>query len=152
MEAVQLVGVTRYALAQSGTVPAIVAEAWQTQALAVAVGGHLATYGPLVVQAEARQLSEAGDRPGDTLQQEALCAGGVRASRLTLIDDPRSALVELGELLGEVGAALVRVAVSAEEEVLYWQCIEAIDVVDESSDRVTSMLRSLALREREAMT
>lgn len=152
MEAVRLVRATRYALVQSGTIPALVAEAWQAQALAVAVGGHLATHGPLVLQAEARGLSEAGSRPGDALQHAALCAGGVRASRLSLIEDPRCTLVELGELLGEVGAALVRVAVSAEEEGLYWQCIEAIDVVDESSDRVTSMLRTLALREREAMT
>ncbi|NLU65784.1 DUF6099 family protein [Streptomyces sp. HNM0574] len=151
MEAVRLIEATRRALEQCTTVPGIVAEAWQAQAIAESVGGRLATAGPLVVRAEARGLGESGSRARGALHHAGLRPGGLRADRLTLVEEPRCALTALGGLLGEVGAALVRVAVSAEEEGLYWQCIEAIDVVDESGDRVAGMLRSLALRERDGV-
>lgn len=128
--------------------PDIVAETWQTQALAEAVGGHLAINGPPEVRAEALGLSEAGSRACGALNRPALRAGGVRAAQLSMITDAGTALRHLGGLLGEAGVALVGVAVSAEEEGLYWQCIEAIDATDESGDRVTGMLRRLALRER----
>lgn len=40
MDAMRLIGVTRHALAKAGSVHDIVAEAWQVQALAEAVGGY----------------------------------------------------------------------------------------------------------------
>ncbi|MGH3311073.1 MAG: DUF6099 family protein [Streptomyces sp.] len=148
MDAEGLIKATRHALVECTSVPGIVAEAWQTQALAEAIGSHLAVNGPQSVRAEALGLSEMGVRargsPPDAVSRG---ARGVRAERLTGIQDQRCALADLGELLAEVGVALVLVAVSAEEEGLYWQCIEAIDVADESGDRVAGMLRRLQLQE-----
>ena len=148
MDAVRLIAATRDALARSRTVPDIVAEAWQAQALAEAVGSHLAISGPPEVRTEALGLSEAGSRACGSLHHPARRAGGVRAAQLSMIRDTRGALLDLGGLLGETGVALVGVAVSADEEALYWQCVEAIDAADESGDRVAGILRKLALRER----
>jgi hypothetical protein len=46
MEAERLVGVSRRALAQSRGTPDIIAEAWQAQALAQAIGSRQAADGP----------------------------------------------------------------------------------------------------------
>ncbi|MDV5148937.1 DUF6099 family protein [Streptomyces sp. SBC-4] len=142
MEAERLIAAGRQGLAGSGTAQDIVAEAWQAQALAQAIGSHLALCGPLELRGEARGLSETGEYP-------AWGAAGPRAAQLTEVGDPVAALTALGALLGEVGIALVGVACATDEEGLYWQCIEAIDAVDESNDRVGGMLRRLAVRDRE---
>ncbi|MFC7979654.1 DUF6099 family protein [Streptomyces cinereoruber] len=143
MEAERLIALGRHALAESGTAQDIVAEAWQTQALAQAVGSRLALCGPQELRGEARGLSEIGEYPA------VWGAGGPRAARLTEVTDPHRALTALGELLGEVGIALVGVACATDEEGLYWQCIEAIDATDESGDRVRGLLRRLAVRDGE---
>ncbi|WP_406082137.1 DUF6099 family protein [Streptomyces zaomyceticus] len=142
MEAERLITLGRQALAESGSAQDIVAEAWQAQALAQAIGNRLALCGPQELRGEARGLGELGEYP-------AWGAGGPRAARLTEVADPSGALTELGELLGEVGIALVGVACATDDEGLYWQCIEAIDAADESSDRVRGMLRRLAVRDGE---
>ncbi|MFI6421055.1 DUF6099 family protein [Streptomyces sp. NPDC050842] len=142
MEAERLIAAGRQALAESGTAQDIVAEAWQAQALAQAIGSHLALCGPLELRGEARGLSETGEYP-------TWGAGGPRAAQLTEVSDPVATLTALGVLLGDVGIALVGVACATDEEGLYWQCIEAIDAVDESNDRVGGMLRRLAVRDRE---
>ena len=149
MEALRLIAATRQALSQSSAASDVVAEAWQAQALAKAVGTRLAHGGPPELRAEAQALQEAAARPtrgAEDIQQPPV-PGGPRAVALTLVEDPQCALRDLGELLGEVGAALVAVAVTADDEALYWQCIEAIDTADESGDRVVGMLRRLASRE-----
>ncbi|MGA5196566.1 DUF6099 family protein [Streptomyces exfoliatus] len=142
MEAERLIALGRHALAESGTAQDIVAEAWQAQALAQAIGNHLALCGPQELRGEARGLSEIGE-------YQAWGADGPRAAQLSEVADPQGSLTALGELLGEVGIALVGVAVATDEEGLYWQCIEAIDAADESSDRVRGMLRRLAVRDGE---
>ncbi|KQX55401.1 MULTISPECIES: DUF6099 family protein [unclassified Streptomyces] len=142
MEAERLIALGRHALAESGTAQDIVAEAWQAQALAQAIGNHLALGGPQELRGDARGLSEIGEYP-------AWGAGGPRAAQLTEVADPAGALTALGALLGEVGIALVGVACATDEEGLYWACIEAIDAADESSDRVRGMLRRLAVRDGE---
>ncbi|WP_426366770.1 DUF6099 family protein [Streptomyces sp. E-08] len=142
MEAERLITLGRQALAGSGTAQDIVAEAWQAQALAQAIGSHLALCGPMELRGEARGLSEIGEYP-------TWGSGGPRAAQLTEVADPWGSLTALGELLGEVGIALVGVACATDEEALYWQCIEAIDSADESSDRVRGMLRRLAVRDGE---
>ncbi|GGT19020.1 DUF6099 family protein [Streptomyces purpureus] len=147
MEAERLIAVGRHALAQSRDALDIVAEAWQAQALAQAVGSHLALGGPQELRGEARGLSEIGGARGP-LDHPALRTGGLRAAQLTGVGDARIALTALSALLGEVGIALVGVACATDEEGLYWQCIEAIDAADESNDRVRGMLRRLAVRER----
>lgn len=148
MEAERLVAAGRHALAQSRTALDIVAEAWQAQALAQAMGSRLALCGPLELRSEARGLSEIGGGRG-TVDHPALWPGGLRAAQLTEVGDARAALTALGALLGEVGIALVGVACVTDEEGLYWQCIEAIDAADEANDRVRGMLRRLAVRERD---
>src|SRR5262245_12570638 len=115
MDAMRLIGVTRHALAQAGTVHDIVAEAWQVQALAEAVGGHRAVYGPAAARAEARGLHEAGGRARGALfhpvlHHPALHNGGVRAAQLSEVRDARGVLFALGDLLAEAGFALVGVA------------------------------------------
>mgnify|MGYP001188783035 CR=1 FL=1 len=146
MEAECLIEATRDALAHSAGVPEIVAEAWQAQALAEAVGSHLATWGPPELRAAASELSEAGSRGRGSHRRPPVQV--VRAERMTAIKDPQHTLQALRGLLGESGVALVRVAATAEEDTLYWQCMEAIDAADVSGDQVTGLLRRLAERER----
>lgn len=146
LDAVHLIKATRHALAECESVEEIVAESWQVQALAGAIGSHLAASGPQSVRAEALGLSETGGR---AWRSSAFSAGRTgeeceaRADRLSQIQDLKCALSDLSGLLAEAGVALVLVAVSAREEGLYWQCIEAIDAADESQDRVTGILRRL---------
>lgn len=149
MEAARLIEATRTALAQSGTLHGIVTEAWQAQALAEAVGSHLALGGPHSVRAEALGLRDAGARACRALHAPGRCAGtgSIRAARLTTLHDLRGALGRLSALLGEVGAALFGAAVAAEDEALYWQCVEAIDAADDSGDRVAAILRALSVPE-----
>ncbi|MFG2596252.1 DUF6099 family protein [Streptomyces sp. NPDC048462] len=149
MEAERLVAVIRQALARSRGTPDIIAEAWQAQALAQAVGSRLAASGPKELRGEAGGLSEIGGRSNGTLDHPAARAGVARAAQLSEVADPRAALTGLGTLLGEVGIALVGVACETDEQSLYWQCMEAIDAADESTDRVHGMLRLLDERDRE---
>lgn len=148
MEAERLIATGRHALAESRTALDIVAEAWQAQTLAQAIGSHLVLCGPLELRSEARGLSEIGGGRGP-MDHPVLRNGGPRAAQLTEVGDPRAALTALGALLGEVGIALVGVACATDEEGLYWQCIEAIDAADEAGDRVRGMLRRLVVRERD---
>ena len=147
MEAERLIAAGRSALAESRGAPAVMAEAWQAQALARAVGGQLVRGGPAELRTEARELSETCALGSAVLDHPMVPAGGVRASQLTEVVDVRRTLAALALLLGEAGIALVGVACGTEEEALYWQCIEAIDAVDESVDRIHDMLRRLAERE-----
>lgn len=147
MDAERLIGVSRHALAGSADALDVIAEAWQAQALAQAIGTHLALGGPQELRGEARELGEAGGRGCGLPDQPGLRTGGIRAGRLSGVPDARGALTGLGVLLGEVGIALVAVACATDEEGLYWQCIEAIDAADESNDRVGGMLRRLMARE-----
>ncbi|MEU1215924.1 DUF6099 family protein [Streptomyces sp. NPDC005790] len=149
MEAERLIAAGRSALAGSRGVPAVMAEAWQAQALARAVGGQLVRGGPSELRTEARELSETCALGSAVLDHPLVPAGGVRAAQLTEVADVPGALAALALLLGEAGIALVGVACGTEEEALYWQCIEAIDAVDESVDRIHGMLRRLAEQERE---
>ncbi|MFF4248848.1 DUF6099 family protein [Streptomyces sp. NPDC001822] len=149
MDAERLIEAGRRALADSTDVPAVMAEAWQAQALARAVGGHLARCGPAEVRTEAGELSDTGAPAGPVSDHPVVAAGGVRGAHLTEVADVAGTLAALAHYLGEVGIALVGVACGTDEEGLYWQCIEAIDAADESVDRVHGMLRRLADHERE---
>ncbi|MDQ0793402.1 DUF6099 family protein [Streptomyces sp. B1I3] len=149
MEAERLIEAGRRSLAESRGAPAVMAEAWQAQALARAVGGQLVRFGPAELRTDARGLSEIGAAGPPVLDHPMVPASGVRAAHLSEVSDTSRTLGALVLLLGEVGMALVGVACGTEEEGLYWQCIEAIDAVDESVDRVHGMLRRLAEQERE---
>ncbi|OXY96763.1 hypothetical protein BEK98_11130 [Streptomyces diastatochromogenes] len=123
------------------------AEVWQAQALAQAIGSRLAVSGPPELRGEALGLTELAGRGCGVLDPPELDPGDLRAAQLTELDDARQTLLSLGGLLGEVGIALVGMASSAADETTYWQCMEAIDAADESRDRVLEMLRKLAARE-----
>ncbi|MFF4543568.1 DUF6099 family protein [Streptomyces sp. NPDC001435] len=147
MEAMRLIVTSRSALAGSGDAPQILAEVWQAQALAQAIGSRLAVSGPPELRGEALGLTELAGRGCGVLDAPQLDPGDLRAAQLTELDDARATLLGLGGLLGEVGIALVGMASSADDQARYWQCMEAIDAADESRDRVLEMLRKLAARE-----
>lgn len=148
MDAVHLIKAARHALAECRTVREIVVESWEAQALTEVVGGHLAVSGPQLVRVDALGLAEAGARARRAADGAfGLNAGRARAALLSEIQDARATLSDLGSLLAETAEALVGVAVSADEESLYWQCIEAIDAADESEDRVVGMLRRMEMQE-----
>ncbi|MEV0183526.1 DUF6099 family protein [Streptomyces sp. NPDC050625] len=147
MEAMRLIVTSRSALAGSGDAPQILAEVWQAQALAQAIGSRLAVSGPPELRGEALGLTELAGRGCGVLDAPQLDPGDLRAAQLTELDDARETLLGLGGLLAEVGIALVGMASSADDQARYWQCMEAIDAADESRDRVREMLRKLAARE-----
>lgn len=147
MNAMRLIEANRRALALSEDPIGIVVEVWQSQALAQAIGSRLAVMGPPELRGEALGLSEVGGRACGLLDAPHLGTEDIRAARLTETGDAQAVLVALDRLLGEVGIALVGVAMGAADEGVYWQCMEAIDAADESRDRVLEMLRRLAVRE-----
>jgi hypothetical protein len=59
--------------------------------------------------------------------------------RLTGVRDPAGVLRALRVLLGGIGIALASIAGAAADETAYWQCIEALDAVDEAKDRVRAL-------------
>ncbi|MBP0457082.1 DUF6099 family protein [Streptomyces montanisoli] len=150
MDAVRIAEAGRDALALSGSTAEVVAEAWQAQALAQAVGLRLAAQAPPRERTAACELADAGERGCGPVGHAALrAAGGLRAEALTGPVDARAALTALGLLLEEAGMALVAVATAADDAWVYWQCVEAIDAAAESGDRVTALLGLVAGRERE---
>jgi hypothetical protein len=150
MDATRLIVTSRRALAASGDVPEVLAEVWQAQALAQAIGSRLAVAGPPELRGEALGLTELAGRGCGVLTRPELGPGELLAAQLTELGDARLALTRLGGLLGEIGMALVGIACAGADEGTYWQCMEAIDAADESRDRVQEMLRRLADREEEA--
>lgn len=113
MDALRLIRASRGALARSHDPPDILAEAWQAQALAQAIGSRLAVSGPPELRGEALGLTEVSGRGCAALDAPDLGVNGIRAAQLTSIEDARIVLLLLGGLLGEVGIALVGVACSA---------------------------------------
>ncbi|WP_369392501.1 DUF6099 family protein [Streptomyces sp. CG1] len=147
MDAIRLILTSRRALAGAADAGEIMAEVWQAQALAQAIGSRLAVSGPPELRGEALGLTELAGRGCGVLDPPEIDLGHLRAAQLTELDDARETLLCLGGLLGEVGIALVGMASTAADETTYWQCMEAIDAADESRDRVLEMLRKLAARE-----
>ncbi|MEU6085245.1 DUF6099 family protein [Streptomyces sp. NPDC047085] len=147
MDAVRLIDTSRRALTGGADAPEVMAEVWQAQALAQAIGSRLAVSGPPELRGEALGLTELAGRGCGVLDPPELDSGDLRAAQLTELADARQTLLCLGGLLGEVGIALVGLASAAADETTYWQCMEAIDAADESRDRVLEMLRKLAARE-----
>ncbi|GAU66928.1 hypothetical protein SSP35_04_00060 [Streptomyces sp. NBRC 110611] len=148
MDAVRIITASRRGLAGAATVEDVIVEAWQAQALAEAIGSHLAIFGPYEVRSRARGLGDAGGRFSGGLLCPAAVTGGLRAAQLTEVRDVRAALTDLRRLLREVCEALVGVVLLVDEEGMYWTCVEAMDTVDESRDRVSGILEKLEVRDR----
>jgi hypothetical protein len=143
VDAVRLVRATRQGLKEAWAVRDLIAEAWQAQALAEAIGGHLAMHGPPELRTPGARVCEAGGRACGMSGEPSARAGPVRAAMLTRVRDPALTLRELRDLLTELGATLASVACTTEEESVYWQCIDAVDAADESKDRVCALLREV---------
>jgi hypothetical protein len=128
MDAARLVAEAERAMRGSPQPEGVIAEAWQAYELTEAVGRLLgADHGRPVVRA------------GPAPMLSAVGAGPPRAARLTAVRDPAGTLRALRTLLGEIGLALVGVTCTAEDEAGYWQCIEALDAVDEAKDRIRQL-------------
>ncbi|MGW1375793.1 DUF6099 family protein [Streptomyces sp. NPDC002446] len=148
MDAVRIIAAARRGLAEATTVQDVIVEAWQAQALAEAIGSHLAIFGPYEVRSRAQGLGDAGGRFSGGPLRSASATGGLRAVQLTEVRDVRAALTSLSRLLREVCETLVGVVLLADEEGMYWTCVEAMDTVDESRDRVAGILEKLEVRDR----
>ncbi|GAB7030406.1 DUF6099 family protein [Streptomyces sp. NPDC021749] len=147
MDAVRIIAASRRGLAESTTVQDVIVEAWQAQALAEAIGSHLAIFGPYEVRSRAQGLGVASGRFSGGLPCSTRGGGGLRAAQLSEVRDVRASLTGLCRLLREVCEALVGVVLLAEEEGTYWTCVEAMDTLDESRDRVTGILERLEVRD-----
>jgi hypothetical protein len=143
MDAVRLIRATRRALQSAGGEQDLIAEAWQTQALAEAVGSHLALHGSPELRAGGFSVCEAGSRACGSSGPPGSRVASVRAAILTAVREPAGTLRELRDLLSELGVALVSLACSVDDETVYVQCIEAVDAADDSRDRVCSLLREV---------
>ncbi|MFJ9419176.1 MULTISPECIES: DUF6099 family protein [unclassified Streptomyces] len=148
MDAVRIIAASRRGLARASTVQDVVVEAWQSQALAEAIGSHLAIVGPYEVRSRAQGLGDAGGQFSGGLLCQAPATDGLRAAQLSEVRDVKAALTGLCQLLQEVCEALVSVVCSADEEGMYWTCVEAMDTADESRDHVAGILEKLEARER----
>ncbi|MDF3290049.1 DUF6099 family protein [Streptomyces silvisoli] len=149
MDATRLIVANRQALAQATDVAAVIAEVWQAQALAQAVGACLAARGDPALRDAARALCLAGGRARDTAQSQGARSPVIRAARLTGVRDPAAVLRRLLALLAETGAAVATLACTTEDERVYWQCIDALDATDETKDRVRALLRQYGARRPE---
>ncbi|MFF9478398.1 DUF6099 family protein [Streptomyces sp. NPDC014733] len=149
MDAVRIIAANRRGLAEASTVREVVVEAWQAQALAEAVGSHLAIFGPYEARSRARGLGDAGGRFSGGLLCPVTGAGGLRAARLTEVKDARAALTGLSGLLREVCEVLVGIVCTADEEGMYWTCVEVMDSADESRDRIAGILEKLEVRDHD---
>ncbi|WP_327233934.1 DUF6099 family protein [Streptomyces sp. NBC_01317] len=89
MDAERLIGVTRRALAGSGEAWDVIAEAWQAQALAQAIGNRLALSGPPELRGEARELGETGGRGCDVPEARDLPEGREAGGGGPGFDGPR---------------------------------------------------------------
>ncbi|SHM79109.1 DUF6099 family protein [Actinacidiphila paucisporea] len=123
----------------------VIAEAWQAGELVEAVERLLAA-GQQPPGADADTVGPAwaagpAGRAGPVLA--AAGAGPPRAARMTAVRDPAGTLRALRVLLGEITHALVGLTCAVQDEGAYWQCIEALDAVDEARDRVRALARGL---------
>lgn len=130
MDAARLVAQAERAMGGAPQPDDVIAEAWQAFELTEAVSR-------LLTADHERPVVRAG--PGPVVGP----AGGdpPRAVRLTGVRDPDGTLRALRTLLGEIGLALVGITCTAEDEAAYWNCIEALDAVDEAKDRVRALTR-----------
>jgi hypothetical protein len=153
VDALRLIKTTRHALVEARTATDVTVEAWQacrvTEAVAQTAALALthraleggAGCGPVEV---ARALAEAGAHAAE-------CIGrppdepvtGDRAARLSELADPVATVRELRVLLREVCQSLLVVALGADEQSLYWSCVDGVDAAFEARELATELLRAL---------
>lgn len=155
MDAARLVAEAERAMSGNPQPEDVIAEAWQAFELTEAVVRLLAAEDAARAEGGGERSggSAEGDAEGDVTADHgrpvaragpappaaagiATGAGQPRALRLTTVRDPVGTLGALRTLLGELGLAVVALTCTAEDETTYWQCIEALDAVDEAKDRI----------------
>jgi hypothetical protein len=128
MDASRLIAEAERAMRGDPQPEQVIGEAWQAYELTEAVGRLLGEdHGRPVVRAGPATVVTPGG------------AGRPRAQRLTGVRDPEGTVRALRTLLGEIGLTLVGITCAAEDEAAYWQCIEALDAVDEAKDRLRQL-------------
>ncbi|WP_329137514.1 DUF6099 family protein [Streptomyces sp. NBC_01476] len=128
MDATRLITEAERALRSDPQPEHVIAEAWQACELTEAIS-HL------LGDSHAQPVARAGPAPTITTTG----AGPPRAARLTAVRDRAATLRALRTLLGEISLTLVGVTRTAEDETAYWNCIEALDAVDEAKDRIKEL-------------
>jgi hypothetical protein len=153
MDAARLVAEAERAMSRDPQPEDVIAEAWQAYELTEAVGRLLAEMWGRAAEGAAGPMRP-GERgaardPGRTVSRagpvpvvSATRVGPPRAARLSTIREPADTLRALRTLLGEIGLALVALVSSACDEETYWECVEALDAVDEAKDRVHVLARA----------
>ncbi|MFG1808461.1 DUF6099 family protein [Streptomyces sp. NPDC049040] len=137
MDAARLVAESERVMRGAPQPEDVIEEAWQAGELVEAVGRLLTAVGhPSAARTGAPGF---GGRTGPVVV--AAGAGPPRAARLTAVRDPAGTLRALRVLLGEITHALVGLTRAVHDEGAYWQCIEALDAVDEAKDRVRALAR-----------
>ncbi|MFD0328654.1 DUF6099 family protein [Streptacidiphilus monticola] len=83
-------------------------------------------------------MAELVQRPPDEPEEEPFG----RSSRLTELGEPGPVLRELRTLVNESAEALIVLACGADEQSLYWRCIDSVDAAAECRDLLTELLRA----------
>ncbi|BBB00764.1 hypothetical protein RVR_7896 [Actinacidiphila reveromycinica] len=147
MDAARLVAEAERTMSRDPQPADVIAEAWQAYELTDAIGRLLAETredgvdgGPGTVRpgerATTRDPGLTVSRAGPVPVVSATRVGPPRAARLSTVREPDGTLRALRTLLGGIGLALVTLISSACDEETYWECVEALDAVDEAKDRV----------------
>ena len=153
MDALRLIKSTRHGLTEARSVPQVLAEAWQACALVEAVA--------LVVALELTELAvrdgsgcgvtEIARALAEAAGHAAACvgrppddgAGPSRAERLTVLVELAVTIRELRILVQETAESLIVLACGANEQELYWRCIDSVDAAAECQDLATQLLRAV---------
>ena len=122
------------------------AEAWQAQALAQAIGSRLAVAGPPELTGRGAGADRAGGPglrgagPSRPLRRGQVCAPPSSPSWATPATLCSASARSSARWASPSSGSPARPTTRG----LYWQCMEVIDAADESRDRVLEMLRRLA--------
>ena len=162
MDAQRLIKSTRHALTEARSVPPALIEAWQSCVLveAVASVASLALAERALLDGSgcgaaeiARALAEAAGHAAVCVGRPAEDDGGPnRADRLSVIGDLVGTVRELRTLIHETAEALIVLACGAQEQELYWRCIDSVDAVAECQELSTELLRAVDPIRREAQS
>ncbi|MEW1859135.1 DUF6099 family protein [Streptomyces sp. NPDC088194] len=149
MDAARLVAEAERAMGRDPQPDDVIAEAWQAYELTEAIGrllaevwGREAEGGRPGERGAARDPGRTVSRAGPAPVVSATRVGPPRAARLSTVREPGGTLRALRALLGEIGLALVELISSACDEKTYWECVEALDAVDEAKDRAQVLARA----------
>jgi hypothetical protein len=160
MDAQRLIKSTRHALTEARSVPPALIEAWQACILveAVATVAALALAEQSLLEEGRGGAAEIARALTEAAGHAAVCVGRPpddgcgpsRADRLSAVGDLVGTVRELRALIHETAEALIVLACGAQEQDLYWRCIDSVDAVAECQELATELLRAVDPARREA--